>query len=244
MRSSNPVFREKSFDRSGYYASSAAMTLRGTVDRTFALLVVSIASAFWTWNLFFHYSPAAVTPWTIGGIIGGLALCIAISFVPKWAPYLAPIYAALEGFALGGISAFTEKAYPGIALQAVALTFSVFLSMLAIYRFGIIRITDKFRAGISAAILGILVVYVIDMILSLFGIRIPYIHQSGLIGIGFSLFVIGIAAFSFLLDFDYIENGVRQGYPKYMEWYGAFGLVVTLVWLYVEILNLLRKLRD
>jgi len=165
-------------------------------------------------------------------------------FRPRSAGITAPVYALLEGLFLGGISAVMESSYPGIVFQAVLLTLGTMASMLVLYRSGFIRVTAKFRLGVMAATGGIAMIYFLTIILSLFGIRLPFIHEGGLFGIGFSLFVVGIAALNLVLDFDFIEQGARRGLPKYMEWYSAFGLLVTLVWLYIEILRLLAKLRS
>jgi len=170
-----------------------------------------------------------------------LQLLITI-FNKKWSAITAPLYALLEGFFLGGISAIAEYHFPGMVMQAVALTFGVLFAMLFLYRSGIVKVTQKFKAGVMAATGGIALVYFISFIFSLFGGSIPMIHQGGMIGIGFSLFVIIIAALNLVLDFNNIEQGVNARAPKFMEWYGAFGLMVTLIWLYLEILRLLMKL--
>jgi uncharacterized YccA/Bax inhibitor family protein len=156
----------------------------------------------------------------------------------------APAYAALEGLALGGVSAMLETRFPGIAIQSVSLTFGTLLVLLLAYRSGLIPVTQKLRLGIVAATGGVAVFYLLEMILGIFGVHFTSINGSGFIGIGFSLIVVGIAALNLVLDFDFIESGVRGGAPKYMEWYGAFGIMLTLVWLYIEILNLLTKLRS
>ena len=165
-------------------------------------------------------------------------------FKKNWAPFTTPIYALLEGILLGALSALLELAYPGIVVQAVGLTFAIMLALLGAYTILRIRPSENFKLGVSAATGGIFLLYLVSFVLSFFGVRIPYIHESGLIGIGFSLVVVVIASLNLVLDFDLIEQGVNQGAPKFMEWYGAFGLLVTLVWLYLEILNLLSKLRS
>ncbi len=164
-------------------------------------------------------------------------------FKKEWSPVTSPIYALLEGLALGGISAAIDLRYPGIAIQAVGLTFGTLFVLLLAYRSGLIQVTQKFRLGIIAATGGIMLFYLLEMVLGFFGIRFMAINGSGPIGIAFSLFVVAIAALNLVLDFDFIEKGVQFGAPKYMEWYGAFGIIVTLVWLYLEILRLLSKLR-
>jgi uncharacterized YccA/Bax inhibitor family protein len=177
------------------------------------------------------------------GLIGGFVVALITTFKQAWAPVTAPIYALLEGLVLGGISAFLNAAYPGIAIQAVCLTFGTLLVLLLAYRSGLIPVTAKLRMGIVAATGGICLFYFLQILLGFFGIQFASINGSGIIGIGFSLFVVAIAALNLVLDFDFIERGAAAGAPKYMEWYGAFGIIVTLVWLYLEILRLLSKLR-
>ncbi len=226
-------------------AAAGLMTLNGTVNKTGILLLLLIASAAHVWNLFMESNgTASMTPWMIGGGIGGLVLAIATIFKKQWAPITAPLYAVAEGLMLGGLSAMFETMYPGIVMQAVSLTFAVLVSLLLAYRSGLIRATENFKLGITAATGGIFLVYMASMLLGMFGIRIPMIHEAGIVGIGFSMVVVVIAALNLVLDFDFIENGVEMGAPKYMEWFGAFGLMVTLVWLYMEILHLLAKLNQ
>jgi uncharacterized YccA/Bax inhibitor family protein len=165
-------------------------------------------------------------------------------FKKEWAGVTAPIYALLEGLALGGISAMFELRFPGIAIEAVGLTFGTLFVMLLLYRTRIIQVTQKFRLGVVAATGGIFFFYLLEMILGFFGVRFTSINGSGVIGIGFSLIIVGVAALNLVLDFDFIERGVQAGAPKYMEWYGAFGIMVTLVWLYLEMLRLLSKLNS
>jgi len=189
-------------------------------------------------------NPAAF-PWMIGGAIGGLIFGLITAFKPTAAPYTAPVYAALEGLFLGGISALFELMYPGIVVQAVALTFGTLGALLLAYTSGLIKPTENFKLGITAATGAIFLVYMVSMVMNMFGSGgIGFIHDSGPIGIGFSVVVVIIAALNLVLDFDFIESGAKRGAPKYMEWYGAFGLLVTLVWLYLEILRLLSKLRS
>ena len=183
----------------------------------------------------------AVYVW--GGAIGGLVLAIVTAFKKEWSPVTAPLYALVEGFFLGAISALYNHLYEGIVLQAVMLTFGIMFALLFAYRSGLIKATENFKLGVAAATGGIALIYIATIVLGLFGIKIPYIHDSGLIGIGFSLFVVVVASLNLVMDFDFIESGVEAGAPKYMEWYGAFGLMVTLVWLYLELLRLLSKLR-
>ncbi len=242
MRTSNPMMKDSAFAR-GLAAGAETMTLQGAVNKTITLLALVVIGASYTWNLFYNQGAAAVQPWMIGGLIGGLVVAMVTIFKQRWAPVLAPIYAGLEGLALGGISALFEARFPGIVMQAVALTFGVLFCLLMAYKSGLIKVTENFRLGVVAATGGIALVYVIGFVGSFFGWQMPYIHESGLIGIGFSLFVVVIASLNLVLDFDFIERGHGVA-PKYMEWYAAFGLIVTLVWLYLELLRLLSKLRD
>ncbi len=242
MPSGNPVLNEKTFR--GLPGTGEAMTLGGTVNRTAIMLALVLITAGWTWNEFYtSQNPATVMPYMLGGVIGGLIVALITIFKKTWAPVTAPIYALLEGFALGGISATFESSYPGIVIQAVGLTFGTLVALLLAYRSGLIKVTENFRLGVVAATGGIFVVYLVDMVLRLFDIDIPFIHESGMMGIGFSIFVVIIAALNLVLDFDFIESGVAQGAPRYMEWFGAFALMVTLIWLYLEILRLLAKTR-
>lgn len=242
MRSGNPVLSDKTFR--GLPRAGEAMTLGGTVNRTAIMLALVLITSAWTWNQFYiSQNPAAVAPYMWIGLIGGLITALVTVFKKTWAPVTAPIYALLEGLALGGISAAVEARFPGIVLQAVGLTFGTLAALLIAYRSGLIRATENFKLGVVAATGGIFVVYMVDMVLHFFGIGIPFIHESGVIGIGFSLFVVVIAALNLVLDFDFIESGVAQRAPKYMEWFGAFALMVTLIWLYLEILRLLAKTR-
>lgn len=243
MRSSNPALNPRIFQGQNL-AFGETMTLDGTVNKTGILLVCSIASAAWAWHLFMQtHSPASVAPLLTFGAIGGLVVALATMFKMTWAPITAPIYALLEGLVLGSISAIFELRFPGIAMQSVGLTFGTLLVLLLAYRSGLIPVTQKFRLGIVAATGGIMVLYLAEMVLGFFGVHFSSINGSGALGIGFSLVVVVVAALNLVLDFDFIERGVRAGAPKYMEWYGAFGIIVTLVWLYLEILTLLSKLQ-
>jgi uncharacterized YccA/Bax inhibitor family protein len=243
MRTSNPALNEKAFR--GQVAFGDAMTLQGTVNKTGLLLLCVVATAAWTWGLSQSETPVAAIPWMIGGLIGGFVVALVTIFKPSWSPVTAPLYALLEGLALGGISAMFEHRYHGVAIQAVGLTFGTLFVMLMAYKSGVIRATQGFRLGVIAATGGIAVFYLIEMVLGgFFHITVPAVNGSGLVGIGFSLFVVIIAALNLVLDFDMIETGVAGGAPKYMEWYGAFGLMVTLIWLYLEILRLLSKARN
>jgi uncharacterized YccA/Bax inhibitor family protein len=243
MATANPAMNEAVYQRAGRaYAGTAVMTLEGTVLKTAGLLLVLIAAAGYTWS-----QAAAGSPLTYGllmvGSIGGFVTALLTIFVPKASPFSAPIYAGLEGLVLGAVSASFNAKYHSIAFQAVGVSVGVLAMMLFVYGTGLIRVTDKFRIGLVSATGAICLVYVADMLLSLFGIRIPYIHESGLVGIGFSVVVVIIAALNLVLDFDFISRGVQLQAPKYMEWYGGFSLLVTLVWMYLEILRLLSKLQ-
>ncbi|MBY0371095.1 Bax inhibitor-1/YccA family protein [bacterium] len=219
------------------------MTISGTVNKTFLLLLCCLFSASFTW--FRVYETGTISPvWMYGATFGALGAAIWIAFDPTKAPALSLLYALLEGLALGAVSAFFEMRFPGIVLQAVALTFGTLFCLLAAYRTGAIRPTENFKLGVAAATGAVAVFYLVSFGLSFFGISVPMIHDSGLVGILFSCAVVGIAALNLVLDFDFIEQGALHGAPKYMEWYGAFGLMVTLVWLYLEILRLLAKARS
>ena len=179
----------------------------------------------------------------IGGLIGGLVFALITVFKAQWSMWTAPLYAICEGLFLGALSGFIETQYPGIVIQAVGLTFGVFLIMLAAYKFKFVEVTKKFKMGLFAATGGVGILYLVSIVLGFFGIQIPFIHEGGLFGIAFSTAVVIIAALNLILDFDMIERGNQEGWPKYMEWYSAFGLMVTLIWLYIEILRLLMKIR-
>lgn len=243
MRTSNPALNDKVFQGvAGTFGES--MTLQGTVNKTGILLLCAMAGAAWTWHDFMLGQMAAVTTLLWVGLLGGLVFALATTFKKEWAPVTAPIYSALEGLALGGISAALNARFPGIAMEAVSLTFGTLLVLLLAYSSGIIRVTAKFRLGVVAATGAILLFYVAQMVLGFFGIRFATINGSGPIGIGISLLIVVVAALNLVLDFDFIERGVQAGAPRYMEWYGAFGLMVTLVWLYLEMLRLLAKINS
>lgn len=244
MRTSNPALNERAFRGEGV-ALGDAMTVQGTVNKTGVLLLCVIATAAWTWNLFLHsHLVEAVGPLALVGLIGGLIFAFVTIFKKTWAPVTAPLYSLLEGLVLGSISAILELRFPGIAIQAVSLTFGTLVVLLLAYRSGLIRVTDKFRLGVVAATGGIMLFYLLELVLGFFHVHFMAINGGGAIGIGFSVFVVIIAALNLVLDFDFIEAGARAGAPKYMEWYGAFGLMVTLIWLYLEILRLLSKIRS
>ncbi len=243
MRSSNPVLKSSAF--SGFYADRAdgVMTVAGTVNKTLFLTLLVLMTGSFTWGKFMTGGAEATSGLLMLGLIGGIVAALVTIFKKEWAHISAPVYAAAQGLFLGGISAMFEVAYPGIAMQAVTGTVGTLGCMLVAYRYGLIKVTEKFRTGVIAATGGIALVYFIAMIMGFFGLRTS-LMDSGFLGIGFSLFVVGIAALNLVLDFDAIESAAAQGAPKQMEWYGAFGLMVTLIWLYMEILRLLSKLRD
>jgi uncharacterized YccA/Bax inhibitor family protein len=245
MRSSNPALGDTTFRELTPISSAESMTIDGTVNKTALLLLLVIAPAFYVWRIFFASgNPAAVMPWVLVGAIGGFIVAIVTTFKKEWAPVTAPIYAVLEGLFLGGISATFEARFPGIVIQAVALTFGTLFCLLMAYKSRLIQVTQNFRMGVFAATGAIALFYLVSIVLSFFKIQIPFVYGSGIAGIIFSIVVVVIAALNLVLDFDFIENGAEHGAPKYMEWYGAFALMVTLVWLYLEILRLLSKVRD
>jgi uncharacterized YccA/Bax inhibitor family protein len=246
MRTANPALNDKAFESFASPALGArTMTLQGTVNKTGLLLLLLLLTAGWTWKLYFTSgSPAAVTPYLIGGALGGFVVALVTIFKKTWAPVTAPLYALLEGLLLGGLSAIFEAQFPGIVIQAVGLTFGTLFALLFAYKSGLIRATENFKLGVMAATGGIMMLYFASFILGFFGIPIAFIHSSGTFGILFSLFVVVVAALNLVLDFDFIENGAARGAPLYMEWYAAFGLMVTLIWLYLEILRLLAKLNS
>jgi uncharacterized YccA/Bax inhibitor family protein len=246
--SSNPAMKESIFEKAAFVSSSSGtMTVRGSVIKTFLLIAMTIFAGAYTWHsVFYANNPSAVTPWLWGGLISGFVLALIICFAPKTSPYLAPLYAAAEGFALGAISAFFEAAFaekfPGIVLTAVSITLLTALVMLFCYQTRIIKVTNKLRSVIVIATISIGVFYFVVIILNLFKVATPFYHEASLLSIGISAVIVVVAALNLLLDFDFIEKGSEMGAPKYMEWYGAFGLLVTLVWLYLEILRLLAKI--
>ena len=251
MKTSNPALNENTFRNAsggqyrGYEEVASRMTLSGTVNKTGILLLCAIATAAWNWHLFLETRDTAmVMPLMMLGVLGGLICAMVTIFKKEWSAVTAPAYALLEGLVLGGMSAVLELRYPGIAIQAVGLTFGTLFVLLIAYRSGMIPVTQKFRMGMVAATGGIMVFYLLQMVLGFFGIQFTSINGSGPIGIGISLIIVAVAALNLVLNFDFIEKGVQYGAPKYMEWYGAFGIMVTLVWLYMEILRLLTKLRS
>jgi uncharacterized YccA/Bax inhibitor family protein len=247
MRTSNPVFgnRFERYIRQPYETSGETMTVEGTVLKTAILLMLALITSGIVWYLFYVANEVAlVLLLLMVGLIGGLVVALVTVFVPRWAAVTSPAYALLEGLVLGGISAVFDLIYPGIVLQAVALTFGVFVLVLLAYRARILQATPRFTKGVLAATGAIMILYFVGILLSFFGVPVVYFHDTGAIGIGFSLFVVSIAALNLVLDFGFIERGAAEGAPKNMEWYGAFGLMVTLVWLYLEVLRLLSLLRQ
>ncbi len=245
FRSGNPALTAKTFQDLTVPETAERMSLQGTVNRAAILLLLAMIPAVLVWGGFLATGSAdAAAAAALAGALLGLAAGVVTVFRKTWAPVTAPIYALLEGLVLGGFSSILEVTYPGIVLQAVGLTFGVFLALLLAYTSRLIPVTQNFRLGVVAATGGIALTYLFTLALGLFGVRVPFIHEGGLIGIGFSLVVIVVAALNLVLDFDFIESGVASGAPKYMEWYAAFGLIVTLIWLYFEILHLLVKLRS
>jgi len=249
-KSSNPVFGQSVFNRLDSRSDAGVMTINGTMNKTGLMLLIVLFAAIFTWRKFFgmyeYSSPeaaiSAIQWWMIGGGIGGFITAIITTFRPQSSNVTAPIYAVFEGLFLGGISAFFEAQYPGLVMRAVALTLGVFFVMLMLFRSGKLRASGKLKMGILAATGGIALVYFVSFIAGMFGASLGFLYGNSNISIGFSLVVVVIAALNLILDFDFIERGSQAGAPKIMEWYGAFGLMVTLIWLYIEILRLLAKL--
>jgi len=244
FRTSNPALGQNTFTSVESTTGEKKMTIDGATNRTFFFSLLLLCGAMWSWRTFYSGDYPMVTMYLWGGLIGGFIFALLTIFIKKIAAFTGSLYSVCEGLVLGGISGIFEKMYPGIVIQAVSLTLGVLLMLLLAYKTRVIKVTEKFKLGVFAATAGIAIVYLVDFILGFFHIGIPYIHQSGWIGIGFSVFVVIIASLNLVLDFDFIEKGAEAGAPKYMEWYAAFGLMVTLVWLYIEILNLLAKLRS
>lgn len=257
FQSGNPTLSEKKFSSTVisdvlHIDTLNGMTIKGTLNKFGMLFLLTLTTAYFSWKQF--VGGGEVNTFLIGGIIGGLIVAITLSFKQEWAPILAPIYALLQGLVLGAVSAFFEysaasntptfySGYSGIVIQAIGLTLSVVVGMYLLYKFNIIRATQKFKAIVLTATMGLGIFYLALFALSFFNVQMPgFMYQGSLLGIGFSLFVVALAAMNLILDFDQIEKGVEMGAPKYMEWYGAFGLLVTIIWLYMEILRLLSKL--
>ncbi len=242
LKTSNPALNAKTFE--GHVAvAGEAMTLQGTVNKTGFLLFCASATAAYTWHLV-RVQPESVAAWMWGGLIGGLVFALVTIFKKEWSPVTATIYALCEGLALGGISAVLNTAYPGIAIEALGLTAAVTVVMLLLYTSGMVRATPKFTIGVIAATGGIFLFYMIDLVMGFFGHHISLLYSNGPVGIGIGVLIVIVAALNLILDFDFVETGVHAGAAKYMEWYGAFGIMVTLVWMYVEMLRLLSKIRS
>ena len=247
MASGNPALNAKTFD--GIAHDGEPMTIAGSINKTAILLAVTIGAAAWCWGEGASATASGSTPadaliwYLLVGSIGGFLVALLTIWKKPWATYTAVPYAALEGLVIGGVSMLFEQDFPGIVLQAAGLTFAVFTAMLVIYRSRLIPITEGFKAGVVAGTAGIALLYLVDLVLMFLGKPIGFIHDGGTWGILFSLLVVTLAALNLVLDFDFIETGVREGAPRYLEWYAAFGLMVTLIWLYLEILRLLAKSR-
>jgi uncharacterized YccA/Bax inhibitor family protein len=242
LRSNNPVLKERAF--AGAIPTGETMTIQGAVNKTGLLLLFVAVTAAWTWGLGHSETPDAAYPWMLGGALGGFIVALVTIFKKEWSPIGAPVYALLEGLVLGGISAIFDRAYQGIAAQAISLTFGVLFVLLLAYKFRIVRATRGFKLGVIAATGGILIVYLINMVMGVFfHTQMSLINNATPLGIGISVFIVIIASLNLILDFDMIETGAQMGAPKYMEWYGAFAMMVTLIWLYMEILRLLSKVR-
>ncbi len=243
----NPVLNQEIFRKQNYaYANTGVMTVGGTATKTLLLLLMVIAGAAYTWKLYYNaVNPQSITGWMFGGLIAAFVMAMIISFKPKMAQFLSPVYAAAEGLALGGISAIFNEQFaltaPNIVINAVALTLVTALVMLTVYRSGLIKVNGTFMKVLTIALISIMVFYVGSWIVSLFGVNLSMLHNSSPLSIGISLVIVAVAAFSLLMDYEFIRQASDAGAPKYMEWYGAFGLTVTLVWLYLELLKLLAK---
>jgi uncharacterized YccA/Bax inhibitor family protein len=243
MRTANPALNDKSFAH--VRSTEGTMTIQGAVNKTVLLVLLAMGTAGYVW--YQYYTTAnlqALSSWLVGGSIGAFIMALITIFKKDWAMVTAPAYALLEGLALGAISTYFEAMYPGVVIQAIALTLATLFALLAAYKSGVIQATENFKLGIVAATGGIALVYLVSFVLGFFDMTVPYIHESGTVGIIFSLVVVTVAALNLVLDFDFIESAAERGVPKRMEWYGAFGLMVTLVWLYLEILRLLVKLQS
>ncbi|MBL8014007.1 MAG: Bax inhibitor-1/YccA family protein [Candidatus Omnitrophica bacterium] len=247
MKSGNPVLNERVFTQVGSGVQGDVMTIQGAVTKTFILLAITLATAVWMWSELMTPQSSLlpyVKPISLVSGILGFVTAMVTSFKKEWAPVTAWIYAVLEGVFLGVITVFFNQAYPGIAMEAVALTFGVLFCLLAAYQAGFIRATPTFMRVIVSATMAIALVYLVSMVIGFFGIQMPLIYSSSGMGVAFSFVVVIVAALNLVLDFNFIEEGAREGAPKYMEWFSAFALLVTLIWLYVEILRLLAKLSD
>ncbi len=247
LKSGNPALSEKKFRDTileDTVAASGRMTVRGTLNKFGILFLLMLTTTFYAWKEFSN--GGNVQTLILIGAFGGIAIAVALYFKQEWSPFLAPVYALVKGLLVGGISAYYNEVFdkyaPSIVMVAVTLTIGVAVAMYLLYSFRIIKATQRFKAIVMTATLGIAIFYLIAFTLSFFDIRIPFLHEGSTIGIIFSFLVVGLAALNLILDFDMIETGSQMGAPKYMEWYGAFGLLVTIIWLYLEMLRLLSKL--
>jgi uncharacterized YccA/Bax inhibitor family protein len=238
MESSNPLLN-RVIDLSQERETTSTMDMAGVVNKTGILILLCLGAGAFSWS-----QPQLQGPFIFVGLIGGLIACLVGTFKPATTPVTAPLYAVMEGLCLGALSQILNLRYPGIMVNALFLTFGVLALMLALYATRVIRVTDKMVQGIFVATASVAVVYLIDMIMRMFGAHVPYIHESGLVGVGISLVIVGIAAFNLLVDFAVIENNILRRSPKFMEWYCGMALLVTLVWLYMELLRLLSKMRN
>ena len=241
MATNNPVLGDNVFQQIRRIDGSAGvMTIDGSINKVGILLLIVMFTAYFSWS---SYAAGSMGWMMLGGIAGFITAIVTV-FKKEWSPITAPLYAGFQGLFLGGFSAYMQSMFQGIVFDAISLTLLVLFGLLFIYKSRIIQVTDNFRMGVFAATFGVAGLYMLSFVLGLFGVNIPYIHENGLIGIGFSLVVVVIASMNLILDFDFIEKGADRSLPSYMEWYAAFGLMVTLIWLYVEILRLLAKLRS
>ncbi len=247
LKSANPALSEKIFSTTEYDQQQGIMTARGAMNKFGFLFLMVVAGAAFTWHLYYQGKTQTMMPLMMAGVFGGLITALIITFKRSWAPFLAPLYGLLEGLFLGAISAIMNEAfsakYPGLVIQSVGLTLGVAVAMFLLYNTGIIKVTQRFRSVLFTATIGIAIFYLVTWIVRMFGVQMDFMMMGNgsMLGIGISLFVVVIAALNLIIDFDMIEQGAAMGAPKYMEWYCAFGLMVTIVWLYVEILRLLSR---
>ncbi|WP_018617177.1 Bax inhibitor-1/YccA family protein [Segetibacter koreensis] len=247
LKSGNPTLTEKIFNTSLADQQQGVMTARGAMNKFGFLFLMVIAGAGFTWHLYYQGKAQTMMPLMLAGVFGGLVVALIITFKRSWAPFLAPLYGLLEGLFLGAISAIMNEAfsarYPGLIMQSVGLTLGVAVAMFLLYNFRIIRVTERFRSVLFTSMIGIGIFYLATWVVRMFGVQMDFmmVGNGSMLGIGISLFVVVIAALNLIMDFDMIEQGAQMGAPKYMEWYCAFALMVTIVWLYIEILKLLSR---
>ncbi|MCA9405110.1 MAG: Bax inhibitor-1/YccA family protein [Candidatus Omnitrophica bacterium] len=255
FRSSNPAFNPRSYEKTRTFGLGETMTIQGTVNKTMISLFLLVVSAAWTWSQLLQPAASAypgaqaqvssnIGPIFMGALVGSIAAWLVTAFKKEWSAYSVPVYSVFEGILIGTISSIFERSYPGIVVQSVALTFGVLFCMLLAYRTGFVTVTQKFRMGVTAALGAIFLIYMVNIVMRLFGGGAGFLYSSSPLGIGFSLIVVGVAALTLVLDFDFIEHAARAGVPKYMEWYSVFGLLVSLVWLYLELLRLLSLIAN